>query len=434
MKYPQLNSSLFERNRKKLLKCLIANSVAVIHSNDQMPRNGDQYFSFRQNSDLLYLTGIDQEKTILTLCPNHPNKDLREILFIIESNEQIAVWEGHKYSQEEAIKTSGIKTIKYISEFEATFRELAINAENIYLNLNENLKFKPEIESADFRFMGDLQKEFPAHEVERLAPIMMNLRLKKEPEEIKLMQEACSITHKTFNRILKFVKPNVTEYQVEAEITHEFLWNRATDHAYAPIIASGKSACVLHYVENNKICNDGDLLLMDFGAEYANYAADCTRTIPVNGKFTDRQKECYEAVLSVMKKAITWLTPGTTINKINERVEELIQKEHIKLGLYSLKDVENQDPEKPLVKKYYPHGTCHFIGLDVHDVGDRTVVLEDGMILTCEPGIYIPEENIGIRIENDIVVGQKPFDLMQDIPREVEEIEKLMNTFHEQSK
>lgn len=428
MKYPLLNSSLFERNRKKVLKYLQSNSLALIHSNDQMPRNGDQYFPFRQNSDLFYLTGIDQEKTILTLCPNHPDKELREVLFIIESNEKIAVWEGHKVTKAEARQISGIKTIKYINEFDIFFRELAIKAENIYLNLNENAKFNPEIPSVDERFVSTINKEFPAHELERLAPIMKQLRLKKEPEEIELMKEACNITSKAFQRILKFVKSNVTEYEVEAEITHEFLWNKATGHAYAPIIASGKNACVLHYVENNKKCKDGELLLMDFGAEYANYAADCTRTIPVNGKFSPRQKECYEAVLRVMKKAISWLTPGATIHRINERVEALFQEEHIKLGLYTQKDVANQDPEKPLVKKYYPHGTCHFIGLDVHDVGEKTTVLEEGMVLTCEPGIYIPDEGIGIRIENDIVVAAKPIDLMASIPFEVDEIEMLMNS------
>jgi Xaa-Pro aminopeptidase len=426
MKYPQLNSSLFEKNRRKAIKNLHSNSLAIIFSNDQMPRNGDQYHPFHQNSDLFYLTGIDQEKTILTLCPNHPNKNLREILFIIESNETIAVWEGHKYTKEEAVKTSGIKAVRYLNEFESTFRELAIKAESIYLNLNENPKFKTDVTSADERFINTLKKDFPAHELKRLAPIMKQLRLRKEPEEIELMQEACDITNKAFHRILKFVKPDVTEYEVEAELSHEFLWNRANGHAYAPIIASGKNACVLHYIENNKKCNDGDLLLMDFGAEYANYAADCTRTIPVNGKFSPRQKECYESVLSVMKKATDWLTPGTTINKINERVEQLCQEEHIKLGLYTQEDVNKQDPNKPLFKKYFPHGTCHFIGLDVHDVGDRTSILEEGMVLTCEPGIYIPEENIGIRIENDVVVGLKPKDLMKDIPREVEEIEQLM--------
>lgn len=428
MKYSLLNSTLFERNRKKVLKYLQPNSLAVIHSNDQMPRNGDQYYLYRQNSDLFYLTGIDQEKSILTLCPNHPNKELREILFIIESNEKIAVWEGHKYTFSEAQKTSGIKTIKYLNDFESTFRELAIKSEYIYLNLNENAKFKHETPSADERFVETLTKEFPAHELERLAPIMKQLRLRKEAEEIELMKEACRITSKAFQRVLKFVKPTVTEYEIEAEITHEFLWNKATGHAYAPIIASGKNACVLHYVENNKICRDGDLLLMDFGAEYANYAADCTRTIPVNGKFSPRQKECYEAVLRVMKKAISWLTPGTTIQRVNERVESLFQEEHIKLGLYTLQDVDNQDPEKPLVKKYYPHGTCHFIGLDVHDVGEKTTTLEEGMVLTCEPGIYIHEESIGIRIENDIVVGTKPLDLMGNIPLEIDEIEKLMKS------
>ncbi len=427
MKYTQLSSSLFVKNRKKLIKYLQPNSLALINSNDQMPRNGDQYFTFRQSSDLFYLSGIDQEKTILTLCPNHPDKNLREILFIIESNEKIAVWEGHKYTKEEAQKASGVTTVKYISEFESVFREMAIKAESIYLNLNENPKFKSEVISADQRFAKTLKDDFPAHEIERLAPLMKNLRLRKEPEEIELMQKACDITGMAFQRLLEFIKPETTEYQIEAEITHEFLWNKASGHAYAPIIASGKSACVLHYIENNKNCADGDLVLMDFGAEYANYSADCTRTVPVNGKFTPRQKECYEAVLRVMKKAISWLTPGTTINRINERVEKLLQEEHIKLGLYSQNDVDNQDSEKPWVKRFYPHGTCHFIGLDVHDVGDRTTVLEDGMVLTCEPGIYIPEESIGIRIENDIVVGLKPLDLMKNIPKEVDEIEKLMS-------
>jgi len=426
MKYPELKSALFVKNRKKLIKFLQSNSLAVFHSSDQMHRNGDQYFPFRQDSDLFYLTGIDQEKTILTLCSNHPNKDLREILYIIESNEKISTWEGHKYTKEEAQRTSGIKTIKFINEFESTFRELAIKAENIYVNLNENPKFSPEALSANQRFVKHLEENFPAHELERLAPIMQQIRLRKEAEEIELMREASDITAKAFQRILKFVKPGVTEYEVEAEITHEFICNKATGHAYPPIIASGKNACVLHYVENNKACKNGDLLLMDFGAEYANYAADCTRTIPVNGKFTPRQRECYEAVLRVMKKAISWLTPGTTINRVNERVEKLLQEEHIKLGLYSQEDADNQDSKKPLLKKYYPHGTCHFIGLDVHDVGERITVLEEGMVLTCEPGIYIPEENIGIRIENDIVVNLKPIDLMEHIPKEVEEIENLM--------
>ncbi|MEE4197835.1 MAG: aminopeptidase P N-terminal domain-containing protein [Bacteroidales bacterium] len=426
MKYQPLDSTLFVKNRKKLIKLLQPNSIALIHSNDEMPRNGDQYFPFRQNSDLFYLTGIDQEKTILTLCPNHPDKSLREILFIIESNEKIATWEGHKYTMEEAQKASGIETVKFISSFNSVFREIALKADNIYINLPENPKFKPEVKSADERFITTLEQEFPAHDFLRLAPLLKKLRLMKEPEEIKLMQHACDITEKAFFRIMRFVKPAVTEYQVEAEITHEFLWNRATGHAYPPIIAAGRHACVLHYTENNGECRDGDLLLMDFGAEYANYAADCSRTIPVNGKFTPRQKECYQAVLRVMKKAIGWLTPGTTINRVNERVEKLLQDEHIQLGLYTKEDVENQDPQNPLVKKYYPHGTCHFIGLDVHDVGERSITLEEGMILTCEPGIYIPEENIGIRIEDDVIVAHKPINLMEHIPKEVEEIEKIM--------
>ncbi|MCK4663736.1 MAG: aminopeptidase P N-terminal domain-containing protein [Bacteroidales bacterium] len=428
MKYIPVNKKLFEKNRKKLINKIIHNSLVVLNSNDEMPRNGDQFYTFRQNSDMFYLSGIDQEKTILTICPEHPNKDYKEILFILKTNPTIEIWQGHKYSKEEASETSGVKTVKWLDEFDTIFPELVYNSDNIYLNSNENPKFCTEIILSDLRFANKIKEKYPAHNFKRLAPVLTELRIIKEKEEIKIIKHACDITEKAFYRILKFVKQGISEHEIEAEITHEFMINRANGHAYLPIVASGKSACVLHYVENNKICKNGDLLLMDFGAEYANYASDCSRTIPVNGKFTKRQRDCYEAVLRVFKQAKKMMIPGTTIQKINENVNKLMEKEMINLGLFTKEDVKNQDKDSPMYFKYYMHGTSHFIGLDVHDVGSKTTVLKKGMVLSCEPGIYIIDENIGIRIENDIVVADEPIDLMQNIPIEADEIEKLMKT------
>lgn len=427
MKYREIDNSLFVENRKRFTEQMKPNSIAIFVSNDEMPRNGDQDFPFRQSSDFFWLTGIDQAKSILILYPDCVRKEFREILFTEETNEHIAIWYGHKYTKEEANKASGIERCEWLDQYNGALVDLMANCERVYLNTNENIRFGSEVPYRELRFAKELMAKYPVHEYERSAPIMSKLRAIKSKIEVEQMQEACDITEKAFRRLLGFVKPGVMEYEVEAEIVHEFLRNRATGHSYPPIVASGASACVLHYIENNKECKDGDLMLLDFGAEYANYAGDLSRTIPVNGKFTPRQKDCYNAVLRTMKSAIDLLRPGTTIDEYHSKVCKMMEKEMIGLGLFTQEDVDKQDPNKPLFMKYYMHGTSHFMGLDVHDVGFKQQVLEPGMAFSCEPGIYILEEGIGIRIENDILVTDgDPIDLMKNIPREVEEIEALM--------
>lgn len=426
MRYKKINPDLFTRNRWKLVQRLEPDSLVIVNSNDEMPRSGDQNFSFRQNPDLFYLTGLDQEKCILAICPDHPIEQMREIVFTLQTNETMVIWNGHKYTREQASEVSGVKNVKWLDEFETVLKDLMQRSENVYLNLNENPRYSTEVPYKDLRFADKLKKDFPLHNFRRLYPLMTELRLVKEPEEIELIREACNITGKAFNRILKFVKPGLMEYEVEAEIIHEFIRNGACGHSFAPIVANAENACVLHYVKNDMPLQDGELVLIDYGAEYANYAADCTRTIPVNGQFTPRQKEVYNAVLRVMKKATSLMIPGTTIDKFHKEVCVIIEKEMIGLGLFTEEDVKNQKSESPMFFKYFMHGTGHFLGLDVHDIGTRQQILKKGMILTCEPGIYIPEENMGIRLENDIMVDEKPVDLMADIPIEADEIEKLM--------
>lgn len=428
MIYPQLPRHLFEQNRIKLNNKLLPNSVAIITSNDEMPRNGDQYFPFRQSSDLFYLTGIMQEKTILVLSPSHPNTRNREILFIIRPNVEMETWHGRKLTKSEAQAISGIETIIWEDEFEHMLPELVYPVETIYLNMPEYLKFKPEVESREKRLEKAISKRFPLHRKERLAPLLTSLRLIKEPEEVNTIRYACQITGKAFDRVLTFVKPGVHEYEVEAEITHEFIRSGANGHAYYPIVATGENACFLHYINNRSVCKDGDLLLLDFGAEYGNYAADCSRTIPVNGRFSKRQKELYAATLRVFDKAKQLMIKGSTITLIQKQVCAFWEEEHVKLGLYSMEELKRQDPEDPLYQKYYMHGISHFLGLDVHDVGSKNMTLEPGMVLTCEPGIYIREEGIGIRLENDILITHgEPIDLMQHIPLVPEEIEESMH-------
>jgi len=426
MRYQPISPDLFVRNRIKLEKKLKPGALAVILSNDEMPRNGDQCFPYRQSSDFFYLTGLDQEKCVLTLFPNHPVEAMREIIFTVKTSDLMVTWYGHKYTLEDAGRISGVKTIKWLDDFDSVFRELISRAGIVYLNQNENPRFTTDVPSRDLRFMQQLRNDYPLHNFERLAPLLSELRMVKENEEIEQMIKACEITGKAFNRVLDFVKPGVMEYEVEAEITHEFIRNGASGHAYPPIIASGADTCILHYNSNDKQCLDGDLLLLDFGAEYANYAGDCTRTIPVNGKFTPRQRQVYEAVLRVLRKASRMLVPGTTIDKYHAEVIKIVEKELIGLGLFTEEDVLNQDPASPLFFKYYMHGTSHFMGLDVHDVGTKQQTLAKGMVLSCEPAIYIPEEGIGIRLENDIVVDDEPLDLMVHIPVEPDEIEALM--------
>jgi len=411
----------------RFVKRLNNKSVAIFHSSDQSPRNGDQYHPFRQQSDMFYLSGIDQEKSILILAPDHPNKNLREALFLIKTNETIAIWEGHKYTMEEARETSGIKNIYWLDDYNFNLKEIMSEIDNVYLNRNEYPKFFPDVEERNHREGNKIMKDFPLHTYHRSSPILAKLRMIKSDLEIELIKKACDITNKAFNRVLKTTQAGKFEFEVQAEIEHEFTINRANGHGYAPIIASGKNACVLHYIENDKQLNDGDLMLMDFGAEYANYTADMSRTIPVNGKFTKRQKQCYKAVLKVFKELRKMYVPETTINEINETANKLMENEMISLGLFTAEEIKNQDKDKPLFKKYFMHGVAHHIGLDVHDVGSKHEKFRSGMVLTCEPGIYIPEEGFGIRIENDILITENnPIDLMEEIPVEVKEIETLM--------
>jgi len=403
--------------------------MAIFHSNDEMPSNADQFHPFKQNSDLLYLSGIDQEDTILLLYPDCPNPKYREALFLKKTNEYIAIWEGHKYTEQEARDASGIETIHWNDEFDGLFHMLTNHADHIYLNSNENDRAIIKVDTRDIRFAQSVSNKYPLHKLERSAPIMAVLRTAKSKWEQEAMQTACDITTKAFKRLLTFIKPGVTEYEIEAEITHEFLRNRSSGHAYSPIIASGASACVLHYVDNNKACNDGELLLMDFGAAYANYCADLTRTIPVNGRFTQRQKDVYNAVLRVQKEAIQMMHPGMILKDFNAEVGKVMEAELKQLGLISDADIRNQDPEMPAYKKYFMHGTGHYLGLDVHDIGDHYKPVPVGAVLTCEPGIYIREEGIGIRIENDILLLENgKCDFMKDTPREADEIEALMHS------
>jgi len=426
MRYQPINQKMYIRNRAKLLGKLKPGSLAVVNSNDEMPRSGDQTFIFRQNSDMFYLTGLDQEKCVLTLCPGHPVENMREILFTVKTNDMMVVWNGHKYTMDEVREVSGIANVKWLDEFEITLRDLMSRVQIVYLNQNEYPKFITEVPLLDLRFAEKMRNDFPVHSYERLAPVITELRLVKEPEEIVQIQKACDLTNEGFRRVLKFVKPGLKEYEVEAEFSHEFIRKGGNGHAYPPIIASGANGCILHYNTNYNFCKDGDLLLMDVGAEYGNYAADMTRTIPVNGKFSPRQREVYDAVLRVMKAATAMLKPGTTIEKWHSEVCKHMEKELVGLGLISKQDLKNQEADAPAYFKYYMHGTGHFMGLDVHDVGSRQVVFESGMVMTCEPGIYIPEEGIGIRLENDIMVAEEPVDLMAHIPLEADEIERLM--------
>jgi Xaa-Pro aminopeptidase len=427
MRYSKIPRELFIHNRDKLTLKLLPSSVAMVFGSHQMPRNGDQFFPYRQNSDFFYLTGIEQEKSILLICKDEKEKDFQQILFIIKSDKTLETWEGHKLTIEEARELSGIKLIKYIDEFDTVLHSLLTKVKIVYFNLPELPKFKPDVQPRDFDFYQKISNHYPLHTYERLAPLLLELRIKKSKEEIDIIRKACSITRDTFIRILKSIKPGMMEYEIEALMGYEFVRQGAGGHAYPAIVASGISACALHYVENNKECLGGNLLLLDFGAEYANYAADLSRTIPVNGKFTERQRDLYNATYGILKFARSLMVPGTTINAFHKEVCKKWEEEHIKLGLYTAADLENHKGENPLWFNYFMHGVSHFLGLDVHDVGTRDTVLEPGMVLTCEPGIYIPEEGIGIRIENNILITENGnIDLMEDIPVEAEEIEKLM--------
>ena len=427
MKYLPIDSNLFIENRKRYIANLKPNAIALFVSNDIMPTNADGSMGFVQDSDLFYLTGVDQEETILLIYPDAKTNAHKEVLFVRETNETIAIWEGAKLTKEQATVTSGIKTVLWSHGFEGFLKTVIFQAETIYLNSNEHTRRSIDLETAEIRFNKNILAKFPLHKYERSAPIMHTLRAIKSPIEVDLIQQACNITEKGFRRILNFVKPGVSEYQIEAEFIHEFVSNRSRGFAYNPIVASGANACVLHYIENNKVCKYGDVILLDVGAEYGNYASDMTRAIPVNGKFTKRQKEVYNAVLRVMKAATKMLVVGANFHAYQKEVGLLMEKELVDLGLITLEDIKKQNPDWPAYKKYFMHGTSHFLGLDVHDVGDFNRKLEAGMVFTCEPGVYIPAEGLGIRLENNILVTEKgPVDLMKNIPLEIDEIEELM--------
>lgn len=430
MRHKSIPNQLFINNRNAFTAKMKPGSVAIFVSNYQSHRNGDQvYWPYRQNSELYYLTGIAQEDTFLILFPDAPLPELREILFLKETSDLIAVWEGYKHTAEEAEQLSGIKQIKWSHNFETSFKAVMKYAENVYLNLNENDRSTPENSTHEQDFVRKLQNLYPLHQYQRSAPILEYIRSRKSGYEIDAIKEALSITKSGLLRALKYIGPGKHEFEVQAEIAHELTLKRSNGFSFEPIMAGGANACVLHYVSNNDVLKDGDLMLLDFGADYAYYAADLSRTVPVNGKYSPRQRQVYETVLGVLKEAKKLLVPGKTLNDYNLESAKIMEQALIHLGLISLDDVRNQNPDKPAYKKYFPHGTGHFLGIDVHDIGARYGVLDEGMLITCEPGIYIPEEGIGIRIENDIVITSSgPRDLMEELnfPITCDEIEAAM--------
>lgn len=427
MRYTPLPAEQFIEARKRLSAKLKPRSLVILHSNDVLPTNADGTMGFAQNSDLFYLSGVDQEESILVLFPEAGDEKHREMLFVRETSEHIAIWEGDKLTKEQATARSGIKQVHWLQEFETIFRQVMCQAEQVYLNSNEHPRARIEIETREIRFVHRCHREYPLHRYERLAPLMHELRVIKTGHELVPLNEAIRITDLGFRRLLKFVKPGVHEFEIEAELSHEYLRHRASGFAYPPIIASGANACVLHYVTNDTPCNDGEMLLLDVAARYGNYNADLTRTIPVNGRFTDRQRAVYNAVLRVFRACCQMLRPGVIIHDYQKEVGKLMESELIGLGLLKREDIEKQDPDKPLFKKYFPHGTSHHLGLDVHDVGNTWKPIQPGMVFTVEPGIYIREEKLGVRLENNIVIGKdKNIDLMAGIPIEADEIEALM--------
>ena len=427
MRYAPLAPELFVENRRRFCELLPPASLAIFQSNDVMPANADGTLAFRQNNDLFYLSGVDQEESILVIFPDARLAHHREILFLKETSDHILVWEGYKLTKDEARTNSGIPNIMWLDSFKSVLPALMNEAENVYLNANEHIRAVVEVETRDARFVKSLQSQYPLHQYRRAARLLHQLRAIKSPEEIRVLRQACAITGQAFRRLLGFVRPGVWEFEVEAEIVHEFMRRRSRGPAYGSIVASGKNATVLHYTTNDNQCQAGDVLLLDFGAEYANYAADLSRSIPVGGRFSPRQRQVYDAVLAVMDFAKTRLVPGAEIEAYHKAVGERMEQELIQLDLLNATEVKNQDPDAPLYKKYFMHGTSHYLGLDVHDVGYKYRTFEAGMVYTCEPGIYIPEENLGIRLENDILLtagGNE--DLMAEIPLRAEEIEALM--------
>ncbi|MBC7494853.1 MAG: aminopeptidase P family protein [Flavobacterium sp.] len=430
MKYHQIDRNLFIINRAKFISQMKPNSVAVFNSNDIYPVSADSTLPFAQHRDILYLSGVDQEESILLLFPDAPYQNLKEILFLKETNEHIAVWEGEKLTKERAFEVSGIKTVFWLTDFEKILKEVMAYSEIIYINTNEHYRSSIETETREARFVKWWKNNYPAHQVAKSNPILQRIRSVKESEELDLIQTACDITEKGFRRVLNFVQPNVMEFEIEAEFAHEFIRNRSNGFAYTPIIASGNSANVLHYIENNLQCKNGDLLLLDVGAEYANYSSDMTRTIPVSKRFSARQKAVYNAVLHVKNEATKMLVPGTLWKQYHIEVGKIMTSELLALGLIDKADIQNETDEKPAYKKYFMHGTSHHMGMDTHDYGLLHEPMKPNMVFTVEPGIYIPNEGFGIRLEDDVVIQEsgEPFNLMRNIPIEADEIEMLMNS------
>ena len=429
MRYIPAGKELYIQNRKNFSKRINSSSIAIFNSNDTSPTSADGTMPFIQQTDIFYLSGIDQEESILLIFPDAHENHNREILFIKETNEEISIWEGHKYTKDEAREISGIQSIFWVSQFDEIFNSLVFQAEFIYLNSNEHLRAKNVVETRDGRFTDWCKSNYPLYKYERSQPILHELRTIKSHLEIKQLGKAIDITESGFRRVLKFIEPGVMEYEIEAELLHEFISNRSRRFAFQPIIASGYNACVLHYIENKDQCRDGDLVLMDIGAEYGNYNADLTRCAPVNGRFSERQKSVYNAVLRVQRAAMEMLTLGNTIPEYHKEVGTIMERELVDLGLLSKTDIKNQDPMRPAYKKYFMHGTSHHLGLDVHDYGYPQMKMKAGMVFTVEPGIYIREENLGIRLENDVVITDNGIvDLMKNIPIETEEIEEIMNS------
>lgn len=422
-----IDPDLFVANRERLRALLKPGAIVVIHSNDIYPTNADGTMPFRQQNDLFHLTGVDQEETILILMPDAQEARDREILFVRETSEEIAIWEGEKLTKGEAADQSGIARVEWSGSFHAILHRLVPQADRIYLATNEHLRASVEVETRNARFIRECQLRYPLHRYERLAPLMHRIRMVKLPQEVSLIGKACAITESGFRRSLEFIRPGVGEWEIEAEFMHEFLRRGSKGFAYTPIIASGKNACVLHYIKNNGICRDGDLILMDVAAEYAGWNSDMTRTVPVNGRFSPRQRAVYDAVLRVLRAANQLLRPGVYPGDYQKQILSIMEAELVHLGLFDAAEAREQGPDKPLVKKYFMHGTSHHLGLDVHDVAPPGEPIAEGMVFTIEPGIYIREEGLGIRLENNVVIGQDGnLDLMASIPIEAEEIEELM--------
>ena len=430
MRYKSISSHIYKKNRGKFMSRMKKNSFAVFNSNDIYPIGADSTFPFEQHRDIFYLTGIDQEETILLLSPQDKEIKNREILFVKETDKNIQIWEGPKLSKEDARSISGIEKILWLNEFETTLKEITSQNNGIYLNKNEHYRNNSETQTREDRFISKFKKEYPTHSVYRSNPILQHIRSIKDPLEINQIKKACDITEMGFRRILKFIKPGIWEYEIEAELLHEFISNRSKGFAYSPIIASGKNANILHYIKNNSQCKSGELILIDSAAEYGNYCSDLTRTIPVSGRYSVRQKAVYNAVLNVKREATTLLTPGNLWKEYHEEVGKIMTAELLKLGLLDKNDVRKQDPKNPAYKKYFMHGNSHHIGLDTHDYGLLNEPFEPNMVFTVEPGIYLPDEGFGIRIEDVVVVQESgdPINLMKNIPIEIDEIESIMNS------